>query len=161
MIRRSLIALALFAGCGGVEPKIAIEILEGEPPLSGLERLQLIVRRCGSDQLALNRDLLPLSESQDAIELAAAVPPGQTYYVWLMGWQSCVPPIDGCVPDDEALPGECTCISGGRNEVIVGDSCTPWLRADDVQTEVTLKLGAVGMCPPLPLRSCDVLLEEE
>lgn len=151
------LVVGVLGGCGAEPPKVTFIIEEGATKLEDLERLQLIVRECGQDTFAARADLI----AQPAA-LEAAIPPGRNFYAWIQGWIKCIPPETGCIPEENAALGECACVEGGKNQILVSEACTPWIPAEQGRM-VRLTLSAVPadpaqrLCPPRDLRDCDVL----
>ncbi len=153
----ALAALALTA-CGAEPPRVVLAIDDGGAALSDLARLHFVAIECGVDAPRIDVDVSVDAAKPTTTANEAAIVPGRPFYAWLRGWQTCIPPDTGCVPPEGASVGDCTCVDGGDSQILVREACSPWLLALENTTEVRLVLAApAGLCPPLPLDSCDVL----
>lgn len=153
-----IVMLLLATACGG-PPTVTVDLRLGEatPPVASLARLRLIVRVCGQNELAL-ADNIDTNATDFGVE--AAVQPGDTFYVWLQGWDQCNPP---CVEDSlQAMNDQsCVCINDGQTpnyQVFRYEACSAWVSATE-DALVPLTLAEVDrdsrLCPPPPRQSCD------
>jgi hypothetical protein len=168
MLRSTTKALALLvlasalSGCGSDPPHVELSITDMmSPPLSGLERLRLIVRTCptagmvgtGSIAIAMN-----LTTGAPNAPIDGDVAPGEQFYIWVQGWVRCTPqPGSTCVDTNSAVHGkDCECITSELDagttctdcQLLAEDYCSTIITAAAGRTVVNATLGPVGTCPP-------------
>ena len=153
-MKRLLLLLAL-AGCDGAPPvlSVGVELAPTAPRINEFARLRLVVRRCGEEDLAFAEDL----QSSGALSIEAGVVPGDAFYVWVQGWESC---NTTCVEPNEATrDDDCRCITETRSERLRAEDCSDWLRLPEGGKSLTLTLDATSArCPPVvPANGCDAI----
>ncbi len=160
-------ALAL-VGCGDSAPLVEINVVPDPSfPIPGLARLELIVRQCDSQLLAVRESIDPMGSGSP--QLAAPIEPGTSFYVWLQGWVAC-PEGTPCVPERTANAGDCTCVGGDgpSAQIFSGEACSAWIMAGEAGKTETLTLSPIDwtrpqtrLCPPadLPEGQCTIAAE--